>query len=217
MIKDDSIFKQLERARQATIKEASSATKQKRYSDKTKWEVKRDFLTDLINEFKKFDDSHIQTDTVFISFSHDKLPYFDLLKDKLKEQGIIAINGFEDSQDNRDTVTKNVLSQIKSSSMYVGIMSKELTITNCDDEGNCYMPSIWTMEEKGMAFGLKKPFLLVIEKGVHKDFWRKTAPMERHIFFDGYEGYKSMLDQITDKIIDKISRLEFQKQRENLF
>ena len=124
----------------------------------------------LLDEFQNLDNPVQSNDKIFISFSKEKgEPYYVALSNKLKEYNFEAINGFQDSSDEKEDLLRNVLSQIKDSSFYVGILTKEIELEICDEEQNCFSPSIWTMEEKGMAFGLGKPFLLLIQKGIHKD------------------------------------------------
>ena len=95
---------------------------------------------------------------------------------------------------------KNVLTQIKQSTVYLGLFTKELEID--DVKGRRWSPGVWIMEEKGMALGLEKPFVLVIHKDIHDDFWKKTSPQRVHIFFDD-STFQNELGAICDAVADR--------------
>lgn len=82
------------------------------------------------------------------------------------------------------TVLKAVRTSISNATLFLGIMTPEYSIRDIDqDRDNKKAPSIWVIEEKGMALALEKPFQLLVDESVHPDFWKKTTPEKLHSMF----------------------------------
>ena len=110
------------------------------------------------------------------------------IKSTLEKAGFEVVDGFKKADGDEGNVLNRVLSQLRASTVYVGLLTKDIEIR--DDTGHRWSPGVWVMEEKGMALGMGKPFVLVVHKDIHEDFWRKTAPHRIHVFFDDSDAYK---------------------------
>jgi predicted nucleotide-binding protein len=151
--------------------------------DKISWEQRRALLDDEIRSIQMLEEGTDLPRTVFISYSTTSgNMYFSRLKQLLTEAKFDVVTGFDDIQGSEGNILKTVLKQLARSTFYIGILTKEIKV----DQGRNarWSPGVWIMEEKGMALALGKPFLLMVHKEIHDDFWKKTTPMNLHISFD---------------------------------
>jgi hypothetical protein len=86
----------------------------------------------------------------------------------------------------------NVLAAVRNaiaeSAAFLAIMTPELRINQRRERGatdaRYFAPSVWVVEEKGMALALGKPFRLLVHRSVHEDFWLRTTPGHLHHVFE---------------------------------
>src|SRR5205085_10645014 len=108
---------------------------------------------------------------------------FTFMQNSLKRAGFEVVTGFQQHLGDNDNILTRVRSQLTRSDVYLGILTKEVEVRVADAQVR-WAPSVWTMEEKGMALALQKPFVLMVEEGIHEDFWRKTTPGSVHQIFN---------------------------------
>jgi hypothetical protein len=158
------------------------------------------FLQSLLNEIEAIP-ALTAKPKLFISFSKstgDK--YFQVAAQHATSFGFDVLDGF------RRTGDVNVLGAVRNSiaeaSAFLVIMTPELRISPTKarsphgkrsippvrrpshQPANSYAPSVWVVEEKGMALGLGKPFRMLVDKSVHQDYWLRTTPGHLHHVFD---------------------------------
>src|SRR5438045_2799663 len=177
------LTKLLRETRNAVVLEATAAGKLGDLAAKVAWEVKRAFLERLIREFKdSAGDSEGQA--VFVSYSVDSgAKIFTYMQNAMRRANLEVVTGFQQHAGDNDNVLTRVRSQLSRSDVYLGILTKEVEVRTPDNQIR-WAPSVWTMEEKGMALALQKPFVLMVEEGIHEDFWRKTTPGSVHQIFN---------------------------------
>jgi len=124
---------------------------------------------------------------VFISYSKATgQAYFEIAAKIAGEFGFEVVTGFDRPQ------SENVLGAVKevlnTASVFLGIMTPEYSIRPLNNETAAKTaPSVWVIEEKGMALALEKPFRLLVEESVHADFWRRTTPERLHHMFTPHD------------------------------
>ena len=64
-----------------------------------------------------------------------------------------------------------------------------------------------------MALALKKPFVLMIEEGMHKDYWQKTAPHKVHYIFSK-KNFKQKAEQAIESVIAKYEEVAMRALRD---
>ena len=211
----EKIITQLRKAKKKTIQMSEMASKKNEIFSKNDWEKKTQYLSKRIEYFTQRKEGVYFSRRVFISYSKSSgSPYYYLLETALQKEGFEVLNGFQTNRNNDGTVLKNVLNQIKISTIYVGILTREQKLDISDEDGNCFTPSIWTMEEKGMALGLGKPFVLLIQYGIHKHYWTKTSPNKIHAFFNDFDDFKFKLEEIVETICQRYDLYVYQKGRD---
>lgn len=170
-------------ARSTAIDEAIAAREREDYQAKVSWETRRAFLDGLAGEFASLSDDTAQK-IVFVSYSVDSgTERFTYVERLLKERGFEVTTGFRPHEGDKANVLRRVLGQLKRSVVYLGLLTKELDVRTPAEDTWLSCPSVWTMEEKGMALALQKPFVLLVESGIHEDFWKKTAADRVHHIF----------------------------------
>lgn len=209
-----------------TLKEAKSKAVHRavQYRDNNdldnwaKWELRKEYLEGEINRFTKLSLGASTPRNVFISYTKGNgTKYFSILKEELNKRSFSVTTGFENNQNGGGLVLRNVLSQMKTSTIYVGIYTKELIIDS--QFGKFWTPSVWTVEEKGMALGLELPVLLIVENGIHDHFYVKTTGAFKHCIVNNidhfkYEGVFEAIELINDKY-NRIRKKD--NDEENLF
>jgi len=68
-----------------------------------------------------------------------------------------------------------------------------------------------------MALALAKPFTLLVQQGIHKDYWYKTAPEKVHLKFTE-DTFDQKADEIVETIFERYEELviDFLGQSESL-
>jgi hypothetical protein len=161
----------LKDARVEVIRAAAQAKINSDAEAKIEWEYRRKFLDDQAEMFQKRKPIP-PAKSVFVSFSkRTGGQYFSLLQAKLNDHGFIVNHGFNPVAGDEGYVLKRVLGQINSSTLYVGILTKEMRVISNDGEEK-WAPSVWLVEEKGMALASNKPFAFMIERGLSQEFWK---------------------------------------------
>ena len=166
------------------IDEALAADHSNDINGKITWQIKRSYLNSYLIDFRSRRTEKIPGKTVFISYSSNTGEiFFKYIRNRLMEEGFEVLTGFDKAEEDQDNVLKRVLTQLKRSSIYFGLLTKEMEVI-IDKNKSLWSPSVWVMEEKGMALALGKPFVLMVEHGIHGDFWQKTAPLKVHYLFN---------------------------------
>jgi len=187
----------LKEAESTAIKRALEARDNNQYSEKIKWESRRKYITRELRKYENLIIGSSVPPTVFISYSANTgLVYYKYMEKNLKERGFDVLTGFQRNEDDQSMVLKRVLKQIGRGTVYLGILTKEHKIQTGEEIK--WSPVVWTVEEKGMALALEKPFVLMIENGVHDDFWKKTTPERVHFVFDKENFYRIAFEVIDD-------------------
>ena len=124
---------------------------------------------------------------LFVSFSvRDASGYYERAARRAAEIGFDVHDGFKRRAD--ANVLTAVRHAIGESAVFLAIMTPELRIKprrgKSEPDPEYFAPSVWVVEEKGMALGLGKPFRLLVHRSVHPDFWLRTTPGNLHHVFD---------------------------------
>ncbi len=166
---------------------------------KTDLEMRIKYLTALRATIAS-PDKQLATQTVFISYSKRRGSlYFENVKEIAENFGFQVVTGFDRQQG--ENVLKEVIQSINGASVFLSILTPDYQIKSVDDYGEMKTaPSVWLIEEKGMALALGKPFRLLVHETVHQDFWLRTTPGVLHTQFSD-ENFK-------DKASEAIEALE---------
>ena len=81
-------------------------------------------------------------------------------------------------------VMRHIVDKIKPCCIFLGILTREHSLQNSDDEHNSYAPRSWVLFEAGIAIGLGLRIVFLVEDGVHKNFWFDPLGHWRHAKFD---------------------------------
>jgi len=113
----------------------------------------------------------------FVSYHKtDGAAYYETLKAAFEKRKFEAVSGF-DVIPGEVIVADKVLHRLRTSAVYVGILTPD--VPTADGRG---APSIWTLEERGMAIALKKPFVLMVHHKVHSSFVSTSRGYLHHRF-----------------------------------
>jgi hypothetical protein len=209
MISTDTI-KLLKDAKSKVITNATIAKTHNDMSGKIKWESRRIYIEKQLAKFEGLRNNTMIPKTVFISYSKKSgIKYFSLVKKLLEEKGFEVMDGFrKPGERNESNVLKRVIQRIKNSSVYLGILTKDIKSIDPVTKTNMWSPSVWTMEEKGMAIGLEKPFVLAIHNQIHESYWSKTSGSKQHIIFNSQTDFMSSeAFNIVDEVIDQFEEV----------
>lgn len=94
------------------------------------------------------------------------------------------------------------------------LLTKEHRLIAKDGE-TLRVPSVWTMEEKGMALAMGMPFLLLLEEAIHNDFWPKTLLEKVHYSFNDH-NYLENSRAVSNEVANRYEELVLQAQVERL-
>lgn len=176
-----SLYALIARKRHELIDLAKGAENSKAKADA---EARIRFLIRLREDIEASLNPHPQQ-SVFISYSASTgKPYVDKIKPLAEELGFTVFTGFDRPEG--ENVLRTVRKLIEECSVYLGILTPEYTISPMALTSTIEprtAPSVWIMEEKGMAIALDKPVRLLIESTVHADFWKRTTPEKLHNVF----------------------------------
>ena len=130
-------------------------------------------------------DSRLLEPAIFVSFSGDE----GLV---LYRQALTVIHGTRATpvgpsfkpksgmqKEGAPEVSEHVLSRMKPCFGFLGILTAEMKLTS-----GAGVPGPWVQIEAGMAMAYGLRCVLMIENGVHQDFWRKPFGHLRHVAFD---------------------------------
>lgn len=204
-----SITRAIREAEATAVHEAIAARNRGGLREKVAWEARARYLRSLYAEFRTLADD-IESKVVFISYSvHSGELYFKHMEQLLKASGFTVTTGFRSDPGDKSNVIKRVRAQVQRSAVYLGILTKELQVRLTEDDYR-WAPSVWTMEEKGMALALDKPLVLMVEGGIHDDFWLKTAPESIHHKFDS-ENYVEVAEAVHEAIVQRYIESGFKR------
>lgn len=144
--------------------------------------------------------------TLFISYSRSSRDtashYYARAESAAKSLGFEVHSGFRRTLDTN--VLRAVRSAISDASTFLAIMTPEIRIAG---EPETYAPSVWVVEEKGMALGLNKPFRMLVHRSVHQDFWMRTTPGSLHHVFD-HESFDRDLENALEALLRRHHELQ---------
>ena len=191
----------LKDARGVSIAKAMECLSRNDFTGKAVWEKRRSVIDKYILEFEQ-SSSPLFPKSVFFSYSVGTgRSYYEYLKERLILEKFEILDGFQKVENTEGNVLKKVITNLKRSSIYIGILTQDIKVlTGKSNKNIMWSPSVWVMEEKGMALALNKPFMLIIDKDIHPDFWQKTAANKDHCFFKDTHDFYAQIDNFVDKI-----------------
>jgi hypothetical protein len=162
--------------------------------DPMQWRMRRAYLDSVLATA----DEPRTRKNVFVSYSTNNGKFFREVKQNLAGAGLEVLTGFDVVPD-ATKVLDTVLSRLTRSSIYVGILTPD-TYLESSDQHRVAAPGVWIMVELGMALALRKPFVLMIHKHIHRDFWRKVASEQQHLMFADRD-YKEAAKGVVAKVL----------------
>lgn len=185
----------IKQTRSKVIDRARASAEASDVKSKIEWQNRRQFLDDLYLQFQEKEQATPLLPRVFISYSFSTgVIHYEHLKRQLEQAGFEVVTGFDPAEGDKGGVLTRVLGQIRKSTLYLAILTKEMKVST--PSGDRWAPSVWTVEEKGMALALGKPFVLMVEEGIHEDYWRKTTPEKVHMQFNQQNFYDKADDTV---------------------
>jgi hypothetical protein len=177
------------------IKRATEASRPDQYDHNSK--IQAEMRLKFINELALIDRGRtrlIERPSVFISYSRNTgVRYFEKACEACERVGFMVKTGFDET--GKGNVLGAVLGSIKESTVYLGIFTPEYTIMDSTNPTvKQAAPSVWLLAEEGIAIGLGKPFRLLVDDGIHKDFWWKVMPEKVQTIFNG-ANYQQKLEE----------------------
>lgn len=184
---------------------AAQADLEGKQNEKIDAEMRMEYLSLLA---RRFHDNirRVKKPEVFISYSKKTGQYlFEKAKAVSEEYGFSVNTGFDRPEN--DSVLKGVLELIEKSAVFLSIMTPENSFSPGEkghDKG-ATAPSIWLIEEKGMALALQKPVRLLIQEDVDAEFWKRTTPDKLHSIFSVVD-----FDNKLEEAMSALSRRYFE-------
>lgn len=142
--------------------------------------------------------------TVFIAYSERTGgEYCILLKEELEKKGFTVLTGFMKAEKNEGMLVKNVLNHLHQCTVYVALLTRVHAIKGVGEDIK-YCPGAWVIFEAGMAIALNKPFVLLVENGIHDDFRKNVVSAYRHLQFNNYYHFKKhIVKQAVEEVGDR--------------
>jgi hypothetical protein len=199
MITPPHILKLLRAARATAIDEAvAAANKGEPPRVKVNWEVRRDYVQRVLLNFDALAEE-AGGKVVFVSYSKATgAEPFGYLSSLLDQRKFEVATGFQAHREGKGRVLRQILGQLSRCAVYVAIMTKELEVRASSGDPS-WAPSVWIVQEIGMALALRKPFVLMIDQAIHEDYWRKVLPDRLHHMFE-----ESTLKAVTENVVEEI-------------
>jgi hypothetical protein len=206
MIERKSIEAVIIQAKSSVIQQEAAAEQVGDLRTRAESRDRQIFLDNLLVEFGERKIGRIPSKSVFVSYSKETGGYyFDQLRPRLEAIGFEVVTGFQKALGDRDIVLTRILNQLRRSTVYLGLLTKEMRVKGPDNR-NQWSPSVWTMEEKGMALALGTPFVLLVQEGIHNDYWLKTAPDRVHLTFTRM-NFKDKVKEALGAVRDRYDEL----------
>jgi hypothetical protein len=202
-------------ARNQAIQNALDAATHEDLLGKIAWQQRRAFFEAQEKYFLRREGAWKPPKTVFLSYSQPSgATQFTVLRDQLAGEGFNVLTGFHEHAEDSGTVLGRILAQLRESSIYLSLLTKEYEVRTQQGDKR-WAPSVWTMEEKGMALALGKPFIVLVEDGIHTDFWLKTAPGKVHYSFTP-ENFVQRSKDVVKEVKKRYEEVVLQAQSEHL-
>lgn len=208
MLTKQIVIKALAEANNTAIKNAVDAKGHFNTLLKTKWQMRSLYLAQELENAKLglSQDRHFRR-SVFISYSAKTgRDCFANLKKELLKFDFEVNTGFDRADGDEGNVLKRVLKQLRRSTFYVGIISKEHQIHV--DGILQWTPSVWLLEEKGMALAMQMPIVLCVENGIDENMWKKTTPLNAIHFFDE-NNFSNLALPVAEEINQRYNDIAF--------
>lgn len=207
MSENRKTISQLKDAKRIVVGYATTAVNDLDYKAKIRWDLRRAYIDEKIAELSGFGKF---PQRVFISYSQQTGVYqYNFIKQLLMEKKFDIVDGFMRHEGDDGYVLKRVTLQLSSCSIYVCILTCEEEVET--KAGKKFIPSVWTIEEKGMALGLQKPFVLLADERIDKKYWIKTTPDKLHFIFNS-DNFHEKAKQAVAQIIDRWNELSIRAQ-----
>ncbi len=198
-------YRLLGHTRSQLIRSAQEAKSDGLHEKKTDLEMRIKYITALRLNLNK-PERALALPSVFISYSKRSCGlYFENAKEISEKFGFQVFTGFDCPQE--DNVLTEVIRSINKASVFLSILTPDYETKSVD--GNNEMktaPSVWLIEEKGMALALGKPFRLLVHKSVHDDFWLRTTPGVLHTRFSD-ENFKEKTEEVIKALLNRYDEL----------
>lgn len=193
-------------AKSLVIQREAAAEQESDLMAKMENKDRRVFLDDLLKEIREREIGRIPGKSIFISYGvKSGKDYFEALRRRLDSAGFEVVTGFQKASGDRGNVLARILYQLKRSTVYLGLLTKETRVSGPHGREQ-WSPSVWTMEEKGMALALGKPIVLLVQDGIHDDYWLKTAPGKVHLTFTD-SNFKEIMKEAEEVVRERYDEL----------
>ena len=201
MIEKSATRAEVKRAMEGAIKLAQQASVEGLSQDKISWERRAKYFEGLLMELRQQEDGLGFPKRAFVSYSRRTgAMHFSILKKILTGSGFEVKDGFQSHEKAEGKVLKTVLNQLKTSTVFIGVLTRELQF---NESGKMqWAPSVWSIEEVGMAIAIGIPYTLLIQDGIHEYFWSKVTPDREHIHFndDTFEDSAREMAVLADNL-----------------
>jgi len=174
--------------------------------EEIRWKI--DFLAYMSEEWDR--KTRLHQPKVFVSYSGRKAPFLRVLNRLHKHGAFQYVHAMK--SEGEPEVTQTILHKMRTCCLFLGILTKEYELNREDEEGNHFGPGKWAMLEIGMGLGFGLRPLLLVEEGIHRDYWYdQPTGMIRHVKFTD-----NNLDARIEDVIKRLDDLYRQLRREDL-
>ena len=147
---------------------------------------------------------------VFISYSGRQDPFKTVVRRLRQTKVFEPVHAMK--SDGEPEVTPTILNKMRTCCLFLGILTREYDLDGTDSKGNKFAPGKWAMLEIGMALSFGLQPLLLVEEGIHRDYWYdQPIGMIRHVPFT-----ESTLQAKIDDVIKRLDRRYQKLRNENL-
>jgi hypothetical protein len=180
------------------VRDAAAAARDGNFARKSDLQMRIRFLLGLQERLQN-DARVAERPKLFISFSTKSgAGYYKKASQHASAYGFDVHDGFKRTDDTN--VLKAVRNSISEAAAFLAIMTPELKIQGKRQGGKDpvrFAPSVWIVEEKGMALALNKPFRMLVHRSVHEDFWMRTTPGSLHHVFEERTFEEKLTEAMT--------------------
>jgi hypothetical protein len=183
-------------------------------SDKAQAQLRIRYLDRLLEQLER-DELLASTPQLFVSFSREHGEgYAEKVRALAPSFGFEHVTGFDDRR--APNVLSAVRTSIDRSSVFLAIMTPETAMstrpTGAGSVREVFAPSVWVVEEKGMALALNKPFRMLVHEAVAEEFWQRTTPDNLHHRFN-----EQTFDERAREALGSLERLHEERDLMRLF
>ena len=130
--------------------------------------------------------------SIFISYTGKGSAYFQVARALFEEVGFEVYHGFDNVVEGGENLSGSIISRIRSSAVFLGIWTVDFdasSIAGTDGRGqrvpaeNGGIPGVWMPVELGVAVAERKPFKILFEEGMHRQYIEKPFGSRPHVSF----------------------------------